>query len=396
MINDPSTLLLATACVCGVSALAFWCGVRALGFSRAAGLDWASANLLFGLGSALTVVRAGWPHPLLYGLADAFELLGLACLHAGFSRFMGRSWPLREHVVMVGAGVVGVFAAYLLAMPLARLAIYCSVAAWLLARTAWLAYRGLPKEFGATAAAVVTAPIALASALQVLRGLVGLLIGNEVTSALEPIRFNTLLLWAAFAIALMLNFAIAGFAGARQVAQIRALTLKDPLTGTLNRSAFERLLNRELRAKHRHGLALSVVYLDLDLFKALNDRLGHAAGDIALRHAASVLASSCRDGDSVARVGGEEFCVLLPFTGLDGACLMAQRMRGKLETTPLTLDKQSAVLTASFGVACSESDGETGADLLQRADKAMYEAKRSGRNCVCAAPSLGQEAAGPA
>jgi len=383
--NDPSTILIATTSVCGLSALAFWCGVRALGFSRAAGRDWASANLLFGLGSALTVLRASWPHSLLYGAADTFELLGLACLHAGFLRFMGRSWPLREHVGLVGAGVLGIFAAYALGMPVLRLAIYCGVAAWLLGRTAWVAYRGLPTEFGAAAAAVVTAPIALASSLEALRGLSGLFIGADAANALEPTLFNALLLWAAFAIALMLNFAIAGFAGARQVAQIRALTLKDTLTGTLNRGALERLLHRELRARRRHGMALSLVYIDLDHFKALNDRFGHAAGDAALCHAASVLVGSCRDGDSVARVGGEEFCVLLPFTELDGACLMAQRMRGTLEATPLVLDQQTLVLTASFGVACSDSVDETGADLLQRADKAMYEAKQSGRNNVCAA-----------
>src|SRR6185295_14845150 len=103
-------------------------------FSRAAGRDWALANLLFGLGSLLTVARAGWPAPALFGLADSFELLGFACLHAGFRRFSGEPWPLLEHAAVVGAGVLGVFAAYALQMPVLRLAIYCAAAAWLLAR----------------------------------------------------------------------------------------------------------------------------------------------------------------------------------------------------------------------------------------------------------------------
>lgn len=383
--SDPSTLLQATAAVCGVWAMAFWCGVRAFGFSRDAGRDWALANAFFAAGSLLTVLRASAQNPLLFGVADGLELFGFACLLAGFQRSRGRAWPCAESFGLVGLTTAAMLLSYVLELQVLRLAIYCGSAAWLLGHAAWVAHGALRDEFGATASALVAAPMALASALQMVRGGFGLVLDHEVTNCLQPFTFNVLLLWAAFAIALLLNVAIAGFAGARQFAQIRAMNLQDPLTGALNRRAFEKALHRELKAQHRHGMQLSLVYLDLDHFKALNDRLGHAAGDEALRRTADVLAASCREGDLLARMGGEEFCVLLPFTGIEGACLMAERMRGMVEAMTLSWEHEAVPLRASFGVSCSESAGTTAAQLLAEADKAMYEAKKSGRNCVCVA-----------
>jgi diguanylate cyclase (GGDEF)-like protein len=388
--SDPSTLLQATTCVCGVSALAIWSGVRFLGFNREAGRHWAWANLLFGVGSLLTVLRGQWPNPALYAVADSCELMGFACLHAGLRRFLGDPWPVREHAWVVGLSVLGVLAAYLAGMPVLRLSIYCSAAAWLLARAAFTTYRGLREEFGAGPSAVVTAPVAIASLLQVLRGFGGLVgDGGAFANPLAPTPFNVMLMWAAFSIVLLLNFAVAGFAGARQMARIRELTLRDSLTDVMNRRALETLLRRELANWRRRGVPLAVVYLDLDHFKALNDRYGHAAGDAALRHVSAVIGEACREGDTLARIGGEEFCVLLPHTEMEGACLMAERMRSKLEATPFSWENNTLTVTASFGVATALMPDDDSTAILHRADEAMYQAKRSGRNSVFAAPALG-------
>ena len=383
--SDPSTLLQATACVCGFSALAIWCGVRVLGFNREAGHAWAWGNVLFGLGSLLTVTRGPWPNLGAYVAADTLEVLGFACLHAGLLRFMGAPWPWREHVLVIGMTIAGALCGYLLGQPVLRLVFYCAGAGWLLGRAAWTTYTGLREEFGVSPASIVAAPMALASLLQVLRGSGGVLNGATFGDSLLPTPFNLVLVWAALSIALMLNFAVAGFAGARQMALIRELTLRDALTGVMNRRAMEKLLRRELANWRRRAVPFAVVYFDLDRFKVLNDRYGHAAGDQALRHVVTVIDAACREGDTLARLGGEEFGVLLPHTGLEGACLMAERMRSKLEAAPFTWEKDVLTVTASFGVATAVSTDDTVAEILRRADEAMYEAKRSGRNCVIAA-----------
>ncbi|MBC7992313.1 MAG: GGDEF domain-containing protein [Rhizobacter sp.] len=386
--SDTSTLLQATTCVCGFSALAIWCGVRLLGFNREAGYAWAWANVLFGLGSLLTVTRGPWPNLWMYMAADSLEVLGFAWLHAGLLRFLGASWPRREYALVIGFTLTGVLCAYLLGQPVLRLAFYCAGAAWLLGRSAWTTYTGLREEFGVTPSVIVAAPMALASLLQLLRGSGGILNGATFGDGLLPTPFNVVLVWAALSIALMLNFAVAGFAGARQMAFIRELTLRDALTGVMNRRAMEKLLRRELADWRRRAEPFSLVYFDLDRFKVLNDKYGHAAGDQALRHVVTAMDSACREGDTLARLGGEEFCVLLPHTGLEGARLMAERMRSKLEAAPFAWDKDVLTVTASFGVAAAASTDDTVAEILRRADEAMYEAKRSGRNCVIAAPLL--------
>ena len=100
-------------------------------------------------------------------------------------------------------------------------------------------------------------------------------------------------------------------------------------------------------------------------------------------HAVGVVQASCRAGDIVGRLGGEEFCVVLPFTDLAGACLMGERMRRALDETPFALGGQLVTMSASFGAACADGDELLDAPaLLARADRAMYDAKAAGRNCV--------------
>jgi diguanylate cyclase (GGDEF)-like protein len=390
MYSDPSTLVQVSFAIALMAALAYWIGVRALGFHPAAGRDWAGANLFFAASMLALMLRGTWPNVLLYAAGDSAALAGFALLRAGFERLLGRASSLREHVgVVIGAALIMVIA-YALGWPLLRLAVNCAAAAWLLGRGGWTASQGLRGEFGTRAALLVAGPLLLASAMQVLRLLGGVFSphGTQTTNLLLPTGFNVMLLWTAMLIALALNFATAAFAGARQLARIRALTLRDPLTGLFNRRALDALLQREVTQRQRHGLPLSVVFFDLDRFKALNDRLGHAAGDAALRHAAQTIAGACRDGDTVARIGGEEFCVLLPYTDAIGGTLMAERMRGTLEAATFRWGAELLHVTASFGVASAEAGNEDAAHLLARADHAMYAAKSSGRNCVVAAPAL--------
>ncbi|WP_369600454.1 GGDEF domain-containing protein [Hahella sp. SMD15-11] len=154
----------------------------------------------------------------------------------------------------------------------------------------------------------------------------------------------------------------------------------DPLTQLPNRQLLDKVIAREMNRAGRHGVPLSLVMMDLDHFKSVNDTWGHEAGDRVLKTVARVLRESLRDYDIAGRFGGEEFLILLPETPASRAEALMQRLRRKLAAlTWPELDQRR--VTASFGVAQYEP-GDLPADLIRRADEAMYEAKSCGRNCV--------------
>jgi diguanylate cyclase (GGDEF)-like protein len=170
--------------------------------------------------------------------------------------------------------------------------------------------------------------------------------------------------------------------------------LMEPLTGLHNRRYFMERLSSELAAAQRHGRALSLLLIDVDHFKRLNDGRGHAAGDEALRMLARVLQGAVRKEDVVARFGGEEFVVLARETSLSGARALAERVRKAVERSRCTFDRQEIAITVSIGVTVSQGltafeRGRTEQQMLEAADKALYRAKRQGRNTVVAAPAAG-------
>ena len=169
-------------------------------------------------------------------------------------------------------------------------------------------------------------------------------------------------------------------------AALRAQSIKDPLTGLFNRRYLEETLQREeLRAK-RMGAPVSIVMVDLDHFKAFNDAHGHQAGDQVLRLAAEELRGSIRGEDIACRYGGEEFTLILPGAGLEQALVRAEHVRIALNQLRLSAAGRSLPsLTASLGVATLPDHGDVWAEVLQRADAALYRAKQSGRNRVVAA-----------
>ncbi len=165
--------------------------------------------------------------------------------------------------------------------------------------------------------------------------------------------------------------------------QLERLANTDPLTGLANRRHFTGMLEREKERSVRYSRPLSIVLLDLDHFKKVNDTHGHAAGDDVLRAAAAVLEAACRDVDLAARIGGEELALLLPETDAQGAEIVAERVREEIEAgRHRSPDGVRFRVTASIGVASSRGGEESGEDLLQASDKALYAAKDGGRNRV--------------
>ncbi|NLX95903.1 MAG: GGDEF domain-containing protein [Rhodopirellula sp.] len=147
----------------------------------------------------------------------------------------------------------------------------------------------------------------------------------------------------------------------------------DPLTGISNRRAFDDSMASQFAMMNRYGTQFSVAIFDIDHFKQVNDERGHLQGDQILQRLARLLDESVRETDVLARYGGEEFVVVMPQTGLEGACIFSERLRAKVE--------HEMEITVSGGIA-EALDGDTPETLMARADTALYSAKGSGRNSV--------------
>ncbi|MEX0872436.1 MAG: diguanylate cyclase [Aquisalimonadaceae bacterium] len=168
--------------------------------------------------------------------------------------------------------------------------------------------------------------------------------------------------------------------------ELRRLATTDSLTMLPNRRHFLERARQEQHRSARNGTSLSVLLMDIDFFKRINDTHGHAAGDRVLVCLAGLLQSKMRDQDVVGRIGGEEFAILLPDTNSLGALMLAERLRVALESYRVAgAAKRPLQITASFGVACLRAGEGTIDRLLRQADEALYRAKETGRNRVCVA-----------
>ncbi|MDX2175086.1 MAG: GGDEF domain-containing protein [Candidatus Sumerlaeia bacterium] len=164
--------------------------------------------------------------------------------------------------------------------------------------------------------------------------------------------------------------------------QLERRAMHDGLTGLFNRQAFMERFELECQRTQRHKHQVSLLILDLDHFKLVNDTYGHQAGDEALRRVAAVLNESIRETDTVGRAGGEEFMVLLPETAQPGAELLAERIRAAVEQIAFPAAEETVRLTASIGVASTFGRAAHADTLMARADRALYRAKGEGRNRV--------------
>ena len=168
------------------------------------------------------------------------------------------------------------------------------------------------------------------------------------------------------------------------VMRLRMLASHDSLTGALNRGAFEQRLDSELSRAQRTGTSLSLVVFDVDHFKSINDRFGHAAGDDALREIGVAVNGGMRRSDVFGRLGGEEFALLLPDTDMGGAAVVADKLRRHLAERVAA----GPALTVSFGVAEVIGGGTGARAMFDEADRALYAAKRAGRDRVVRSDEL--------
>lgn len=159
-------------------------------------------------------------------------------------------------------------------------------------------------------------------------------------------------------------------------------SIRDPLTGIYNRRHLEAVLSKEFLRAGRHQLNLCVLLLDLDHFKKVNDTYGHLAGDEVLKETAARISKSLRETDTLARYGGEEFALVLPETDVEGALVVAERVRSVIADTPVIFENISLPVSTSIGLSEFTSDLAKYSHLIDTADTALYQSKKNGRNRV--------------
>ncbi|MFQ5546246.1 MAG: GGDEF domain-containing protein [Acidiferrobacterales bacterium] len=158
-------------------------------------------------------------------------------------------------------------------------------------------------------------------------------------------------------------------------------SLTDPLTGIYNRTAMEAALHREISLARRHRTPLSLIIMDIDGLKQINDKYGHATGDQLIKDVVEAVCGSLRETDLVSRYGGDEFTILLNNTARRGAAILAENIRKQIQSVACQFDDKTIKVTVSMGVASlTRRDKYSG--LFARADQALYDAKRQGRNCI--------------
>ncbi len=167
--------------------------------------------------------------------------------------------------------------------------------------------------------------------------------------------------------------------------ELRAQANTDPLTGLANRRFFDEIAGKELSLMRRQQDYFSVLMIDIDHFKAVNDTYGHPAGDEILKRVAATLSANLREEDTVARIGGEEFVVCSPATNRLASIVLAERLRKAVESLSIEFDGKRIPVTISLGIALRPLDGDDLQALLSVADERLYRAKQDGRNRFCVA-----------
>jgi diguanylate cyclase (GGDEF)-like protein/hemerythrin-like metal-binding protein len=338
---------------------------------------WAAGSFSLALG---TLVSLGASGPgLLSALAAASLVFGHAFLYRGILVFQGQTGGTAEAVGRLALLVL--LAVVAVSLLTNRAFINEGLTSVLIAGIAALCAHALAFRHGgqARASSLFTAGIFAASAVVHVAcawAEAAIPDANVHWSVLRVGDFLLLIGW---------SFGFLMLIGQRNQERIAELAHYDDLTGVHRRRA---LLDKGRHAYglvERSGAPLSVMLLDIDLFKHINDTFGHAAGDEVLKCFAKRVSVCLRDTDVFGRIGGEEFCVILPDTGIEGAVGVAERCRSAVAATPFAWRDGSIEMTVSIGVAQRQAATADIDSLIGNADEALYKAKQSGRNCVCRA-----------
>ncbi|MEP6971550.1 MAG: GGDEF domain-containing protein [Betaproteobacteria bacterium] len=335
---------------------------------------WAGGTAVLFLAGLTAATRGIMPDLFAVALANLLIFSGVYLQYFGSQRFLGlapRFWP--RYGVIVGMAMLSTW--FLVVDPQYRVRLMVSiiVMTWLFSFHAYLIHTLGGKSFAYRMAFVVLVCSVLSQALRFATAWlfpVGTgILDNTPQNLIYVISYPFLMLLTAISLVLM--------ATDRVRAEFEHLASHDSLTNALSRRNLTSVCQQELERCHRHGRMMSLLLIDIDHFKSINDNFGHQAGDRALVQFVQAVTTLLRRADVIGRLGGEEFVVVLPETQIDVALVVAERIRSKV--AEMSSPKK---FTVSIGVTTNRPAGDTVDDLMARADRAMYQAKQAGRDQV--------------
>ena len=367
----------------------WWTAGTWMGLSSRAARYWLIATLGNGVGLCLMLIPGSGPAMLRVLTACSLAALGAIWLRQGLQVFLKLPRvETRQLALSMALMVFNILVCVPLGWQAAGVAVSAGVVAATMLWSVREAFHPLRQEFNpgtAWTAAVMFGVVALCAMLTGLSQLRPNWSWPWLQSPLDTRQF--VLTFVSVTLSILTSFVLGYIVVMRLVARLEHLSQHDGLTGLLNRRAIEALLDREAQRLERFNQPFSILLIDIDHFKRVNDRLGHPAGDQVLIEVARRLQVEAREVDHVARYGGEEFCVLLPHTEHEGALQAAERLREGVCERPITWGNATVPVTISMGLVCANDPRESLQSLLRRADAALYQAKDGGRNMVVSAPT---------
>lgn len=353
---------------------------------------WAAGWMLSALGTALLAVRPTVLLPVLDLLVNLSIICSFLLLRRGLTLFLRSPWSYRGVALALAFVVLIELLGFLPGDTLVlRTWTFTLAAALTLAPLLHDLLRVLPRNYRApwSIVAMTALPVALAILAFVARATA--ITYSEVTGvvALDVGSTFDIVVALGFLVILgMFNFSFINLVLGSLIRRLEDLAATDQLTGLNNRRVAMQRLDEEHARFLRSGQRYALIMMDLDHFKSINDRYGHGGGDAVLREVARRLLQDVRSTDTLARVGGEEFLLLLPMNDLDGALVHAGRIRKHVAASPVHTPVAEVAVTVSLGVAEVLASDAGAHSVVSRADAALYRAKAAGRNRVEAAPRV--------
>lgn len=368
----------------------WWTAGTWMGLSRRAARYWLIASLGNGVGLSLMLMPESGPASLRILTASTLAALGAIWLRQGLQVFL--KLPRNETRFMalsMSLIAFNLFLSVLLDWQTAGVTLSALVVGWTMLRSQREIFQPLCAEFNPGTAWTATGMLGAVTSFAALTAMTMLTPAWPwpwLAITVEAREF--LLTFVCVSLSILASFVLGYLVIMRLVRRLEHLSQHDALTGLLNRRAIEQLLGREALRLQRFDKPFSLILIDIDHFKRINDRLGHAAGDRVLVEISRRLQAQAREVDRVARYGGEEFCILLPHTRHEGALQAAERLREAVCEQAVSWADMPVDVTISMGLVCADNPSETLQSLLRRADEALYRAKAEGRNRVISAHAV--------
>lgn len=346
---------------------------------------WLRGNLLQPLGFMLFALRDRTDELLSVVLANVLIVVAFGDYMRALNQLFERPDPRRTSLVAIVAVSAGIaWFTYVHDAIVVRIVLASAVLAALAWLSAAVLLRGRWRAL--TLARLVTGTVfALGGGVLLARAVHALLHPDAVVDGLQTTLMQAVTFGTGAVLPLLTSYGFLLLCNDRMRQELERSAAIDFLTGALNRGAIEHQGLRSVALARRRATRCAAIVIDVDHFKCINDAYGHAAGDAALREIVRRLQDAVRIGDTIGRLGGEEFMVLVDDTDLERAAATAERLRCAIGDTPLAIEPQPHAATISLGVAVLGDVDRSFSDLLRRADRALYAAKHAGRNRVVVA-----------